>query len=315
MYKEYVSEHFVVEKLGEGIFAAIAKDGGGSLANAGFIDMGNQTIIFDTFNTQQAAVDLKKIAEEITGHSISWVINSHWHGDHIRGNQVFKSCNIISSHKTYKQMAEIHPFRIDKQKQDIEGLHKYIHSLQDQFKQTHDEGLRKQILFLNQLAISLPTLQLVLPQYSFQNEFTIHGSKRTARLITLGGGHSICDTILYLPEDRVCFMGDLLFVKSHPTFFTESNLKEWQNILEMIEEFEIDKVVPGHGSVGIKSDLRKVIEYIEELTLLVKESINIDEIQCPSTYKNWHAPEVFTQNLQHLKKVMKLPAVHNNVTT
>ncbi|WP_235190064.1 hypothetical protein [Bacillus gaemokensis] len=52
MHKEYVSEHFYVEKLGEGIFAAIAKEGGGSLANAGFIDMGDQTIIFDTSNTQ-----------------------------------------------------------------------------------------------------------------------------------------------------------------------------------------------------------------------------------------------------------------------
>ncbi|WP_410982512.1 MBL fold metallo-hydrolase [Bacillus cereus] len=46
----------------------------------------------------------------------------------------------------------------------------------------------------------------------------IHGSKRTAKLITLGGGHSVCDTILYLPKEKVCFMGDLLFVKSHPTF-------------------------------------------------------------------------------------------------
>ncbi|MFJ8529160.1 MBL fold metallo-hydrolase [Bacillus sp. NPDC094106] len=146
MQKEYFSEHFEVEKLEDGIYVAIAKEGGGSLANAGFIDMGNQTIIFDTFQTQQAAVDLKKVAEEITRHSISWVINSHWHGDHIRGNQVFESCNIISSHKTYEQMAEIHPSRIDKQKQDIEGLHKYIHSLQDQFNQTNDEDLRKQIL-------------------------------------------------------------------------------------------------------------------------------------------------------------------------
>ncbi|MCI0766940.1 hypothetical protein LOK41_19440 [Bacillus sp. TL12] len=33
------------------------------------------------------------MAEKITGHPISWVINSHWHGEHIRGNQVFENCN------------------------------------------------------------------------------------------------------------------------------------------------------------------------------------------------------------------------------
>ncbi|PFE01120.1 MBL fold metallo-hydrolase [Bacillus cereus] len=307
MYNECSSEHFMVEKLEDGIYAAIAKEGGGSLANAGFIDMGDQAIIFDTFNTQQAAADLKKIAEEITGQPISWVINSHWHGDHIRGNQVFENCTIISSHTTYEKMAKIHPPRIDKQKQDIEGLHIYLQSLQDQFTQTNDVGLRKQISFLNQLAISLPTLQLVLPQCSFQNEFTIYGSKRTAKLITLGGGHSVCDTILYLSKEKICFMGDLLFVKSHPTFFEESNLQEWKRMLELIEEFEINKVVPGHGPVGVKTDLRKVIEYIEELTLLVSENANIDEVKCPSAYINWYAPEVFTSNLKYLKKLMTSP--------
>lgn len=84
-------------------------------------------------------------------------------------------------------------------------------------------------------------------------------------------------------------------------------------MLEMIEEFEIDKAVPGHGPVGVKTDLRKVIEYIEELTVLVRENTSIDEVKCPSAYKNWHAPEVFTSNLKYLKKVMKLSILQSNV--
>ncbi|WP_410982513.1 hypothetical protein [Bacillus cereus] len=76
-------------------------------------------------------------------------------------------------------------------------------------------------------------------------------------------------------------------------------------MLEMIEEFEIDKVVPGHGPVGVKTDLRKVIEYMEELTVLVRENTNINEIEYPNAYKNWYAPEVFTSNLKYLKKVME----------
>lgn len=51
MYDECSSEHFMIEKLEDGIYAAIAKEEGGFLANAGFIDMGGQAIIFDTFNT------------------------------------------------------------------------------------------------------------------------------------------------------------------------------------------------------------------------------------------------------------------------
>lgn len=85
-------------------------------------------------------------------------------------------------------------------------------------------------------------------------------------------------------------------------------------MLEMIEEFEIDKAVPGHGPVGVKTDFRKVIEYIEELTVLVRENTSIDEVKCPSAYINWHTPEVFTSNLKYLKKVMELPILQSNVT-
>ncbi|WP_246199929.1 MBL fold metallo-hydrolase [Salirhabdus euzebyi] len=43
-------------------------------------------MVFDTFNTQQASEDLKMIAEKATNNQVTWVVNSHWHGDHIRGN-------------------------------------------------------------------------------------------------------------------------------------------------------------------------------------------------------------------------------------
>lgn len=64
---EYNSRHFTLEKVTEGIYAAIAKDGGGAVGNAGFIDLGDKTIVFDTFNTQQAAEDLRSMAEALTG--------------------------------------------------------------------------------------------------------------------------------------------------------------------------------------------------------------------------------------------------------
>ncbi|MDR4889795.1 MBL fold metallo-hydrolase [Fredinandcohnia sp. QZ13] len=94
---EFYRKHFTLEKVSQLVYAAIAKEGGGSVANAGFVDLGNQIIIFDTFNTQQASEHLKTFAEKITNQLGTTVINSHWHGDHIRGNQIFKESKIISS--------------------------------------------------------------------------------------------------------------------------------------------------------------------------------------------------------------------------
>jgi len=86
----FCSKHFKLEQIGKYIYAAIAKEGGGAVANAGFVDLGDKVIVFDTFNTQQASEDLRLIAEKITNQSVTLVVNSHWHGDHIRGNQTFK---------------------------------------------------------------------------------------------------------------------------------------------------------------------------------------------------------------------------------
>lgn len=296
MTSTFDCRHFRLEKICEGIFAAIAKEGSGSVANAGFVDLGGKTIVFDTFNTQQAAEELKDIAESITGKPVTWVVNSHWHGDHIRGNQIFKECSIISSEKTYKTMKEIHPSRIKKQKEDIHGLHSYIQSLEKQYINEQNESLHKQILFLQEIAISLPNLELVLPQYTYNEEFTFYGVERTAKLISFGGGHSTCDSFLYIPEEKVAFMGDLLFVQNHPTLFEDSNLEMWIEILNKIDALEIETLIPGHGPIGTKLDIQAMICYFHNMMNSTKDEI-------PEKYKSWSGAEVFAQNMKIIRKL------------
>jgi cyclase len=305
---EFYSKHFNLEKVSDGIFAAIAKDGGGALGNAGFVDLGGKTLVFDTFNTQQAAEDLRNLAENITNQPVSWVINSHFHGDHIRGNQVFKDCTIVSSQTTLQQMKENHPERIAEQKADIDGLKMYIESLTEQIEGSSNIQKKHEIDFLKELEISLPHLELVLPQVTFTNEFSILGSKRTARVMTLGGGHSPCDSFLYIPEDEIIFMADLLFVGMHPSFFPYSNPTQWVEILDEIKDFPIQTAIPGHGPIGSKDDIITLINYINEMKELSKESNNLEEVAIPDNYKEWKtihidAGELFSRNLKVLKEL------------
>lgn len=136
----FSSKHLELEKLRDGIYAAIAKSGGGAVGNAGFIDLGGRTLVLDTFNTQQVAEDLRWVAEKVTGCSVTWVINSHWHGDHIRGNQVFKDCKILSNEKTYQKMKAVHPERIKNHKEGIDEFKQYVQSLEVQYAETQPEG-------------------------------------------------------------------------------------------------------------------------------------------------------------------------------
>lgn len=303
MTGEFYSKHFNLEKVSDGVYAAIAKAGGGAVGNAGFIDLGDQIIVFDTFNTPQAAEDLKRAVEKESSLPVTWVVNSHYHGDHIRGNQVFKSSTIISSQVTFEKMRDIHPSRIEQQKREIKGLSDYIHSLKDQLRKEDDRELEQKISFLSEVATSLPILELTLPQQTFKEEKTVNGTKRSAKLFTLGGGHSYCDSMLFIPEEKVIFMGDLLFVQTHPSFFNESAPKQWVNILKSVEGLDFEIAIPGHGPVGTKKDISGLIDYIRDSSKLVETSNHLEEMAIPDKYQHWSSSEMYQQNLQKLKEL------------
>lgn len=299
---EFNSKHFSLEKVSDGVYAALAKAGGGALANAGFVDLGDQVIVFDTFNTQQASQDLRNAADMITNKNITFVINSHWHGDHIRGNQTFKDINIISSETTLSMIKEFHPLRIRKQKDDIQGLTNYIESLKNQLDKSSDLELQNQISFLCELKLSLSNLELVLPSQTFIDELSIQGTKRNAKIFTLGGGHSYCDAMLYISDSKAIFMGDLLFVNCHLTFFEETNPEKWLEILQKVKNLEIEAVIPGHGSIGTKEDITKNINYIRSLMSLVLGKNENNKTEIPDLYKDWTSPEIYHQNIKRLEE-------------
>lgn len=75
-------------------------------ATLGIIDLGEETVVFDTMYTPQAAQELRRAAEQLWGRPVSYVINSHFHFDHVGGNQAFAHAAIISTAKTRELMLE-----------------------------------------------------------------------------------------------------------------------------------------------------------------------------------------------------------------
>src|ERR1700745_4299209 len=100
------TKNFFIQQLAPGVWAAIQNDKGGhAISNAGIINLGNKTLVFDAFMNPDAAIELKQIAEQLTKHPVSFVVNSHYHDDHIRGNQVFVSgASIMSTEWTRNEM-------------------------------------------------------------------------------------------------------------------------------------------------------------------------------------------------------------------
>ncbi|HNE69784.1 MAG TPA: MBL fold metallo-hydrolase, partial [Anaerolineales bacterium] len=79
------SQHFTYHELAEGIWAAIVIPTGLAASNSGIVDLGDHTLIFDTTLSPASAVELRKTAENLTGRAVTYVLNSHWHQDHVFG--------------------------------------------------------------------------------------------------------------------------------------------------------------------------------------------------------------------------------------
>jgi glyoxylase-like metal-dependent hydrolase (beta-lactamase superfamily II) len=273
------SEHFEIQELADGIYAALASESGGAYCNAGIVDLGDRTLVVDTFDTIQAAEDLFKAVQVLTSRLASFVAITHAHPDHWSGNQVFAdTATIISTHKSHKAMVEIkRDFEDEMREGDIKiYLEERLGGLKEQLSfETND---RKRALVesaISKVEHELKTLDdaVFTPgDQTFEGRLVFHGSKRTAELIDMNYGHTPSDCILILPEDKVVFLGDLGFFQCHP-FLASSDPEAWLKRLEEILTLNIDVLVPGHGPLGNLEDIALQKQYIEKLIELVKTSI------------------------------------------
>ena len=70
------SQHFRLERLSEGVYAAIHRSGGWAIGNAGIVDLGDRTLVFDTTYSPQAGADLRAAAEALFGRRVGLVVNT-----------------------------------------------------------------------------------------------------------------------------------------------------------------------------------------------------------------------------------------------
>ncbi|MFZ1678470.1 MAG: MBL fold metallo-hydrolase [Saprospiraceae bacterium] len=300
----FSSRHFEIEKLDDGVWAAIAKIGGHAICNAGIIDLGEETLIFDPFMTPEAAEDLKKAAMELTGHAVKYVVNSHYHFDHISGDQVFENAILISTTRTRELIAQNQPGEIEfgktgasKRLADINAAN--ITGMSNQAIEEHEMWKGYYEAYVSSGSV----LHVMLPTLLVDHELTIMGSKQNVRCITLGAGHTESDLFLYLPEKKILFLGDLLFIKNHP-WMKDGNVDHWIISLDSIKMMDSKMIVPGHGPVGSKSDIDIMENYFKQIletALAYKQkgmSPEQDEsLSSPANYYTWFLSMFYKYNV------------------
>lgn len=302
-------QHFEVRPLASGVYACNHKFGGEAICNAGVVDMGNYTVVIDPFMTPSAATELKEWIGKAGLPPVRYVINTHYHNDHIRGNQVFGDmANIISSVKTAELIRKEEPNALTSESQYAPPLCQQFTSLRDNFK---GDTLSRpyQVFKMMQpyfcaLARSTAEVKTRVPDSTFSERLILRGN-RVLEIHDMGAGHTPSDAVVYLPGEKILFGADLITNHFHP-YLGDGDMHGWLFILEALAGFDATTLIPGHGDPGGKELIEQTKNYISDIrnmaVMQAKNTIQPEtqpfSPEIPQAYKDWWLDNFYNQNIR-----------------
>ncbi len=221
------------------IMSIIEPEGGGP--NSGFIVAGDEVIVIDALISLGAARELLSQIKDVSGKEPTFLINTHSHGDHVNGNQIFAPPATVIAHENVRVV-----------------LLREGRSIIDRTVQMRPA-----------LAEDLKEARIVTPDITYRSHMTLYFDGRTIELIHPGKAHTFGDTMAYLPKEKVLYAGDLLFNHIFPPIF--GDCAGWIATIEQIEGMDIKTIVPGHGFVCTKQEITDLKYCLIELRQQVKK--------------------------------------------
>lgn len=210
-------------------------------ANCGVIVGDHAVLVVDTLISAKKAREFISQIKEITGKPIKYAVNTHHHLDHAWGNSEFEKLGAII----------------------IGHANTPLSKAQVDFAIAHAQGYG---LTTDDLAGT----QACVPSVTFNDTMNIDLGNVTVTLHFPGASHTNSSITAYVNEDHVLFAGDIVFNKYHP-FLAEGDIANWINVLSGLETSTASIIVPGHGPVATKKDLKELAVYLKAFDSTAKK--------------------------------------------
>lgn len=233
--------------VAHGAYAWLAPGASWGWSNAGLIVDGEQSLLVDTlFDLELTGEMLQAMrAAEPRAARIDTLVNTHANGDHCHGNELVQGAEIIASTAAAQEMAELTPetmAALVAAAPDMGATGAYfLHC----FGQFNFQGI-----------------QHTPPTKTFDEELKLHVGDKPVNLIEVGPAHTRGDILVHSPADRVVFTGDILFIDSTPIMW-RGPVSNWIDACVLIEDMDVDLIIPGHGPITDKHGVAKVRQYLQ----------------------------------------------------
>lgn len=248
--------------------------------NVGIVLGKQSALVIDTGMGAANGHRVLELAQSLAGTRDLYLTITHFHPEHGYGAEPFK------------------------------GIAKIVYN-REQANELADKGVGYLEMFRGMgpvVAEALEGTQLVEADQCYDGtEHQIDLGGRTAVLRTWGKAHTRGDQIVYLPQDRILFTGDLAEEKTFPIFpwfppqDADIDGANWVRVLNDCLALDPRIVVPGHGEIGdaqILADVRDYIVFVsEQVAKAAKAGKSVDDMVAElgpkilALHPDWHFPE------------------------
>jgi glyoxylase-like metal-dependent hydrolase (beta-lactamase superfamily II) len=231
---------FTIKQLGNGIYAAVSGRAGG---NTGFIIGDDGVLVVDTFISQPPARDLLAEIRKVTALPIKYVVNTHYHLDHVAGNAIFTAAG-----------ATVIAQRNERAWVRTENLKFY--------QQNGATPTPEQRATVG---------ALVEPQITYDNRMGVNLGSREVH-IAYFPGHTGGDSVVFVPDANIVFTGDLAWNHRIPNLI-DATTSAWVETLDKIIGAHANATfLPGHGDIATANDLKEFRDYLVALRASVQKA-------------------------------------------
>ena len=266
-------ENFEVQKLAEGVYAVIRTDPPGLMVdgNCVFIVNAEDVVVVDA---PEASREILAALRKITSKPVRYVVNTHWHDDHVLGNRIwrdaFPGVEFIAHENTRSYLPDQ---GLVNRRNMLQGAPPFVAKMKELLAQnknlsgaemTPEErtSFASDIALVDQYLAEVPTIPIVLPTIAVRDRLEIYRGDRVIEILSLGSGHTAGDIVVHLPRERIAITGDLVVYPVPLVGNPQSHVSEWAPTLAKLRALSPAVFVPGHGPV-LRDD--SYVRLLEEL--------------------------------------------------
>lgn len=253
-------------------YAWMVPNGSWGETNLGLVRCGRQTVLIDTcWDLPHTREMLHHAAAVLDDAPVGCIINTHADGDHCWGNQLFADAHIVSSQACAAQIHRHTPLQL-RTLQWVSPLLRQVPALGADALGRYMGSMLKPYRYAG--------IRVRAADQTFSGETTLDVEGVSIHLTEVGPGHTDGDCIVHLPQRRVVFTGDILFVGVTPVAWA-GPVGNIVQALQRVLALDVDIIVPGHGPFATPGDLRQQIAYWDwlqaELAPLARRGLPVDE--------------------------------------